>query len=427
MPIGPEDDRDRFEDFESCVSSLSGDMSEEEARQVCGRWQQEVKEAEENQENMSLSETASFSRTASLTDSLSGEPPYIIHGVAIGPGDVTVGQSGKKKLWPGETLQEAAGSLSGRPLVRDHINTTQGVIGTVIDAKWKEGVGVLYEAELIDREIAEKIHNGLLEVSARIKHPPSDKLETDEQTGALRVSKALFDNLSVVPTGAAPSNEVDIGPADDLSAAELAEEFGREAKEIDELAEHQYHVPEWDMATKIGWDKPTLEDFGTDNLDEISQHYLVSETGFPPENFSDLKLPVVDENGTLNLRALRVAKRSASQISGVEDEVAEKAVLIANVLIRSNFPNEPMTAALADDVEFEEGESETEIMELEEALEMVASEYDLDEEEVEDLLEGSEDEVDEEVDEEELEELEGVDEDEEVESKSEYKRLKYNS
>lgn len=47
MPIGPEGDEDRFEDFDECVSTLSEDedMSKEEAKEVCGGWQEEVKQS----------------------------------------------------------------------------------------------------------------------------------------------------------------------------------------------------------------------------------------------------------------------------------------------------------------------------------------------------------------------------------------------
>lgn len=403
MPLGPPEDPERFEDFDACVDAISGDgTSEEEARRICGEWEDEK---EENSESMNLEEKESLSRMASLADSLDGSPPFVIHGVAIGPGDVTKGQTGKSKLWPAETLQQAASSLKGRPLVRDHINTTEGVVGEVTEARWKPGQGVLYEAELDDRELAEKIANGRLEVSARIKHPATEDLNRDPTTGAFIIDAAVFDNLSVVPTGAAPSNEVDLGEADMMSEAELRAEFDYDCEDspdnscfyeeleqyaIEDLAAHDYNIPSWGSTSKRGWESPQLSDFRTEDMEKVSQHFLASTSGFPPENFNDLKLPVVDENGRLNLRALRIAKRAASQVNGVSEQSEEKIKLIANTLIKSNFPAEAMTASLEEVDEDWDRDAVVEYLEEKLDMEGETESEDLEEEETEEESESDE-------------------------------------
>lgn len=47
-PLGPEDDPDRFESFEECVSALTedGELSEAEAERVCGAWEENANSAE---------------------------------------------------------------------------------------------------------------------------------------------------------------------------------------------------------------------------------------------------------------------------------------------------------------------------------------------------------------------------------------------
>lgn len=149
---------------------------------------------------------------------LADDDSYVIHGIALGAGDITVGQSGTKKLWPGEELKRAAETLEGTDLVRDHINSTKGKIGTVTHAEYLEDVGVIYEAEIASHydEIAQDIEAGLMEVSVRAYHAPEPELEEDEETGALEVEDVLFDNLSVVNDGAAPSNTADTGAVDDF-------------------------------------------------------------------------------------------------------------------------------------------------------------------------------------------------------------------
>ena len=146
--------------------------------------------------------------------SLSGEPPYHISGVALGPNDVTRGQSGEKKVWPASTLKDAAESLTGKNLVTDHKNTVDSVVGEVVESYFKEGKGVVFNAELDSKDIAEKIQNGRLDVSARVFHRDTDDLEWDEETGASIIDLAKFDNLSfVLKPGASASNSVGIGQA----------------------------------------------------------------------------------------------------------------------------------------------------------------------------------------------------------------------
>lgn len=169
----------------------------------------------------------------------------IISGIAIGEGDITRGQSGVKKKWSRGALKPATDTLEDRPLVVDHQNTSYGTVGEVTHVEYEDGVGVLYEAELYDEELAEKVENGLLEVSIRGFHNDVEDMDTHAETGAKIVEKMAFDNLSIVPTGAAPSNTAQIGeldtdevtgqaeaaeapgvlsgPSTDISAAECAE------------------------------------------------------------------------------------------------------------------------------------------------------------------------------------------------------------
>ncbi len=153
---------------------------------------------------------------------LSDGPPYQVHGIALGADDVTVGTSGVKKMWPAEELEQAADTLRGTNLVVDHNNDADGVVGRVTKSGYKEGTGVVYEAELYDEDLAEKVKSGLLEVSIRGYHADISSLEEDDDTGAKVVEDIEFDNLSIVPTGAAPSNTLEMGAHAELSAAELS-------------------------------------------------------------------------------------------------------------------------------------------------------------------------------------------------------------
>jgi len=151
-------------------------------------------------------------------DDQEGDDAYVIHGIAIGVGDVTVGQSGVKKKWPADALRAAAGTLEGKPLVRDHLNSTTGQIGEVTHAEFVEDIGVIYEAEIAPhyKEQAQDVRAGLLDVSIQAYHAPEDELSEDPDTGALIVEDVYFDNLSTVTDGASPSNTANTGPVDNI-------------------------------------------------------------------------------------------------------------------------------------------------------------------------------------------------------------------
>jgi len=165
--------------------------------------------------------TTSFASETYVSEELNDNESYNVHGIALGADDVTLGSSGIKKLWPSDELQRAADTLTGKNLVVDHDNSVNGVVGRVTKAGYKEGSGIVYEAELFDAELAEKVKNGLLEVSIRGYHTDVDDLEEDAETGAKIVTNITFDNLSIVPNGASPSNTIEMGAHAELSAAEL--------------------------------------------------------------------------------------------------------------------------------------------------------------------------------------------------------------
>lgn len=161
--------------------------------------------------------------SAHLSTDLEDDGPYPFYGVALGVDDITVGQSGIKKKWTSGALEAAADTLAGQPLVKDHRNNTDGKIGEVLESKFKEGVGVLYKAEIAShyKEKAQDIKAGLLDVSPRIYHDPVESLEEEEETGALIIDEETvgpFDNLSVVNSGASPSNSAVFGEAEEFAS-----------------------------------------------------------------------------------------------------------------------------------------------------------------------------------------------------------------
>lgn len=166
-----------------------------------------------------------------------GNGPWTVHGVAIGEGDVTSGvtEDGEEKPthWPAEVLREGADGLEGRHLVddSDHENTqavdppVDAIVGEVTDVAYKDGVGVVYEAEVDDPQIAKQADRGRIDVSPAIFRKRG---EFDEDLGAAPAEQIVhWRDLATVANGAAPSNSITTGSAAEaLQVEALQATFG---------------------------------------------------------------------------------------------------------------------------------------------------------------------------------------------------------
>jgi hypothetical protein len=106
------------------------------------------------------------------------------------------------------------------------------------------------------------------------------------------------------------------------------------------MTDYELHEPEFSGTTTAEWDDPQLEDLGSNELSEVDDHFILSASGFPPENFTDLKLPVVEPSGELNRNALQMAKSGGHGVGAVEDLDADLRSDVENLvdeLANENF------------------------------------------------------------------------------------------
>lgn len=85
------------------------------------------------------------------------------------------------------------------------------------------------------------------------------------------------------------------------------------------MTDYELHEPDFSDTTTEEWDEPQLEDFDSNDLSEVADHFILSASGFPPQNFTDLRLPVVDPDGNLSKNALQTAKSGGHGVGAVED------------------------------------------------------------------------------------------------------------
>jgi hypothetical protein len=101
---------------------------------------------------------------------------------------------------------------------------------------------------------------------------------------------------------------------------------------------YQLHDPSYSgTADDASSEQLSQEDFDSDDLAMIGDHYLLSESGFPPESFTDLALPVVNTDGSLSRARLSSAKAGVGQLDGVSDEIAENTNGKIDNLVESEF------------------------------------------------------------------------------------------
>jgi len=118
-----------------------------------------------------------------------------VSGVALKPHSQSIGSSGIEKKWPAEELKKGAASLNGCTVYAGDDRTVSGVIGSVIEASYEEGVGVTYEAIIEDEEIGRKIKEGTVELAPRLYH---DDLGRNPDEPVI-VSDVEFDALFTTP------------------------------------------------------------------------------------------------------------------------------------------------------------------------------------------------------------------------------------
>ncbi len=100
------------------------------------------------------------------------------------------------------------------------------------------------------------------------------------------------------------------------------------------MTDYELHEPDFSETTTDEWEEPQLEDFETDDLSEVADHFLLSSSGFPPEKFTDLKLPVVGPDGQLNRNALQTSKSGGRGVGAVEDLDDDREEDVENLIDR---------------------------------------------------------------------------------------------
>lgn len=323
-------------------------------------------------------------------DNIQENSPITVSGVAIPENTVLEGGQGVEHFFSPEAAQEAAQVLqeqieSGETVhIVKNFHDTQGqagaddVIGEVTGAGYSQGVGVVFEGEITDEDIARKVDLGYLDVSPSVARSLGPLDETMQARSVDTV--AGFRDIATVARGQ-PGADVEIGPNPAVEALSRTLSF-------DALDTLEVSPPEFNGYDTSAWDAPTLE--GTFDGDMEAARNSATWIENDGENFSDLSLFILNGNAELNINALDSAWRLAPQTEGpTERDVERLRTMYEDMAEEAN-----QAGAITDD-EFDnvwqervaDTDAQQDTMSLDEAKQTLAEEYELDVDDLESHLE----------------------------------------
>lgn len=276
-----------------------------------------------------------------------------VHGVILGPGDVTNGLSGKRTRWPAAILEAMAedGLFEGKPItLADSLDPEQHVgveatddgarvtaavsmdekMGEVTRTAFDSEAGLVFEGFVMDWVADELVETGLAQVSPVIARE-LEQIEDGDDPLFEPTSVEAARDLALVADGAAPSNEITVGSLDAGVAEALSTHFGVDVS----LEALSVSRPDFNGYSEAAWDAPTLE--GTFDGDMESARNSATWIENDGENFGDLSLFIIDGEGDLNLNALDSAWTLASQTDGpTEDDVERLRSMYEGFAVQAN-------------------------------------------------------------------------------------------
>jgi hypothetical protein len=153
---------------------------------------------------------------AALADGETDGDTYLAHGLALAADSVTYGQSRERTYWSNDVVETATEMLDGAHIVANHPNDDEvgieHIVGQVTRTAFEPGVGVLWEGEIDDPEVAELIENGRVDASPYLYRRLG---EFSDERDAHVVEEILgVRDLGVVRDGAGDGTGIEAGASD---------------------------------------------------------------------------------------------------------------------------------------------------------------------------------------------------------------------
>jgi len=158
-----------------------------------------------------------------------GQEDFLVRGTAI---NATITRNGVKYT-VGE-LSSATESLIGKPILKDHDNSVDSIVGKVVNAR-VDSDRVLFEGNIMDEDVRIKIEQGLIgavSVGATVKDIEEVSINEDTGEPAHVVAKGIeFLELSLVAVPGDPNAGITQALAESFDIKNKTEEFKMTDKE----------------------------------------------------------------------------------------------------------------------------------------------------------------------------------------------------
>ena len=138
-----------------------------------------------------------------------------------------------KVRYPAEVLQRAAESLKGVPLLKDHNNSVDSIVGRVTEALFDENSkAVRFKAKIMDKGISEKVKQGLIKHVSVGSHFTGVKSESSEGGRVFVPTDIRFLELSLVAVPGIQNAMIDTAIAEFVQEnTEVLEKLEQETEE----------------------------------------------------------------------------------------------------------------------------------------------------------------------------------------------------
>lgn len=281
------------------------------------------------------------------------DDPLKVRGVALGENDRTYGNEKISIRWPKEVLEESAASLEGTKIVdpTEHWAPEGGEygddypvdppeetwVGEISDSGYEIGLGVVYEGEITDPDMADRVRDGDVEPSPTVFH---DKVEiSEDEFVSANINK--WRDLAMVGRGASegasiepeesPSPAAGTG-SNSVAAMSEGEIVSALSEAFDEGDDSVASLASLEHLQYDGTSGGKLEESSIPS-DGYKSHYL-----FPGDTKSDSSFPVVDADGNLRRGNVESAWKLRSDAPVGEEEIADMLRTLAK-----KFDDPPVT------------------------------------------------------------------------------------
>lgn len=264
--------------------------------------------------------------------------PWDVHGIVIGEENITQGVSGDRVFWPRDTLEAAAESLVGTPIVDDTEHddlektqpSTSAIIGEITDVKYRDGTGLAFSGEIDDPKTAKQVERGRVDVSPMLFRRTG---EYDDDRDAYRADEVVrWRDVAIVSEGASAGNSIQPGAATALQAEALRATF----QTADPDALRQFTHLQYNCQQETG----KLDESEIPN-DAYRSHYL-----FPSRTKTSSSYPVVGGDNCLYRQNVISAWKLRGRAPG--DKASIERILLN---LAENFDSMPFSRDDADALE----------------------------------------------------------------------------